>query len=85
VGFRPSFVRLEHAGRRGFTLTVSLYGQPDFFERAGFGGLLVPPRPGYSRVRITEATRLPELLRAVDLASRERGRHGPQARPGGAS
>ena len=74
VGFEPNFVRLEHAGRRGFSLTASVYGSREVFELAGLGDLLAPARPGYSRVRIHEVRRLPELLLALDIGWRERSR-----------
>lgn len=74
VGFEPNFARLEHAGRRGFMLTASVYGRPEVFELAGLGELLAPARPGYSRVRVHEAHRLPDLLRALDLGWQERER-----------
>lgn len=81
VGFEPNFARLEHAGRRGFTLTASVYGHPEVFEAAGYGEILAPGRPGYSRIRIHEVVRLPEFLQALDLGWRERERRSMRARP----
>jgi hypothetical protein len=83
VGFEPSFARLEHAGRRGFTLTASLYGREEAYRLAGLGEILVPPRPGYSRVRISEADRLPAFLAAFAIGWREREQSGRLVLEGG--
>lgn len=81
VGFEPNFARLEHAGRRGFTLTASVYGQPEAFQAAGYGDILAPGRPGYSRIRIHEVVRLTEFLQALDLGWREREKQTTKRRP----
>lgn len=81
VGFIPNFARLEHAGRRGFTLTASVYGQPESFQAAGYGDILAPGRPGYSRIRIHEVVRFTEFLQALDLGWREREKQTTRRRP----
>ena len=49
-----------------------MYDQPEVYEAAGYGDILAPGRPGYSRIRIHEFVRLPEVLRALDLGWAER-------------
>ena len=68
LGFEPNFARIEHGGRRGLMLRASVYGRPERYREAGLGRILVPARPGYSRVKIDQFEDIALLLEALDLA-----------------
>jgi hypothetical protein len=67
--FRPrNFAVIDYAGRSECTLTLSLWGRDALYRQAGLSGILVPPRTGYARVRVTRFVDLPKLIHAADLA-----------------
>ena len=77
----PNFARFEHLGRRDLAVRVSLYGRPEQFQKAGLGRILVPARPGYSRVKVSRFEQVAMLVEALDLAWQIRASKAPRRAP----